>query len=117
MKNIITLTKCLKTNAEDDEGKSKLYDVIIKNRVDKANNILLIYPKCTLEEYPYVIGKYLANKAFTKKEEEPSIIPTVIEITENLANETVISIIQKLGISADEFTDKKESIQYVKKQN
>lgn len=117
MKNISTLTKCLKTNAEDEEGKSKLYDVIIKNRVDKANISLLFSPHCIIGEYPYVMGKYLANKAFEKKDEDPTIIPTAIEITENLANETVISIIEKLGISADEFSAQAETVQYVKKQN
>lgn len=73
-------------------------------KVDAENAFLVQYPIYVSKAYPYIIGKYFATKTFEQVTENPQLIYTVLEITEDLHQETIDSITKKIGLSDEPFT-------------
>lgn len=76
-------------------------------KIDAENAFLVERAECLYEEYPYIVGTYLATETLKRLDEDPITIFHVLNITENLANETVASVIQKIGLSDDTLTTPK----------
>lgn len=76
----------------------------IFNFIDYQIAFLIMHPTTVANEYPYIVGKYLATKTRNRLEEDPSLIYTVVSITNNLSNETFESISQKLNLDTTEFS-------------
>lgn len=97
---------------ESVEKLTSTSDQSIIDRCDYEIMFILCAPLAVLNEYPYVLGKYLSTKTLERLEEEPTLIYILLEITENLQNETPQSIIKKMNLSDEVFTN---SYQYNKK--
>ncbi len=91
-------------------------DQAIFGLIDYQNTFLIMHPTTVADEYPYIVGKYLATKTQKRLEEDPALIYTVVSITNNLSNETFESISQKLGLDTAEFSSGSSSKAYIKQQ-
>ena len=85
-------------------------------KIDAETAFLLEHPNCIFEEYPYVLGSNLADETLEKVADEPMLIYTMLEITENLTRETAQSVMKKLGLTDGEYSQEKNS-QYIKQKN
>ena len=83
--------------------------------IDEENEFLLKDKLFFNSSYPYIIATYLITKTNEALIDNPSLIRTVLEITENLVNETVESITEKLNITID-FNLEDKPKQYTKKE-
>lgn len=85
-------------------------------KIDAETAFLLEHPNCLFDEFPYIVGYDLAIKTLEKLPDDPMIMYTVLNITENLTRETTAEVIRKLGLSQTEFSSKPSPPQqYVKK--
>lgn len=83
-------------------------DQSIIDRCDFEIMFILSAPLAILDEYPYVLGRYLSTKTLEKLEEDPMLIYKLFEITENLQFETPQSVIRKMNLSDEIFSSPKE---------
>ena len=97
---------------EKVEKVAQTSDESIIDKIDFEIMFILSAPLAVLEEYPYILGKYLSTKTLKRLEEDPMLIYKLFNITESLTIETPQSIIRKLNLSDEVFTSKKE---YTKK--
>lgn len=101
-------------NGLDEDLKYKVTQVVqtddesIKAKCDFEIMTILFAPTFILDEYPYVLGRYLSTKTLERLKEDPMLIYTLLEITENLQNETPQSVIKKMGLSDEVFSSCKE---------
>lgn len=114
------LIRTLQENIPEDlESKldtiKEMDDEKIKADCDLEISFILSFPTTLYDEYPYVMGNYLAIKTLERLNEEPTLLYTVLDITENLKDKTPEEIMHYLGLSTEEFTSKK-TYQYQKKQ-
>ena len=79
--------------------------------------LLILHPDVIVREYPYTIGKYLAVKTMDKEKEDPSTLPKVLSIVENLKNESPTDVIKKLGLAAEQLSPQEPPKHYVKVEN
>ena len=69
----------------------------IEYSFDIANGYMILFPESIYEEYPYITGTYLADKAVEVTQKDPMFIYDMLSITDNLENinpEDVIDIIK-----------------------
>ena len=97
---------------EKVEKVAQTSDESIIDKIDFEIMFILSAPLAVLEEYPYILGRYLSTKTLNRLEEDPMLIYELFNITESLTIETPQSIIIKLNLSDEVFTSKKE---YTKK--
>ena len=83
--------------------------------VDKENRFLLEDKLFFNSSYPYIIASYLTSKTRTRLFEDSAVLGTVLEITENLVNENVRTITEKLNITID-FNLEEKTKKYIKKE-
>lgn len=110
----------IKNNPSEDEQRLlsrfiSTYEKVIDMEVDLENIFLLTNPTCVFKEYPYIIGRYLSNKTMENLEQNPEVINTFMNITENIVNETPQTVIKKLNLEATELALEKP-IEYTKKE-
>ena len=66
---------------------SFFYDISeqgINYSFDIANGYFILYPDSIYEEYPYITGTYLADRAVEITSKDPMFIYDMLEITDNL---------------------------------
>ena len=83
--------------------------------IDEENEFILYDKKALINSYPYIIGNYLTKKTQAKSTINSSVMSSIIEITENLVNESFETIVEKLGIETD-FNCNIKPKQYTKKE-
>lgn len=69
------------------EDLSFFYDISLQSinySFDIANGYFLLYPESIYEEYPYITGTYLADRAVEVTEKDPMFIYDMLSITDNL---------------------------------
>lgn len=74
-----------------------IYESTIDDVYD-LNSYILQNPNGLVNAYPYMISSYFVQKTKERLDEEPTLLPTILEITTNLVNETPESIITKLSL-------------------
>ena len=114
------LIRMLQENIPEDlESKldtiKEIDDEKIKADCDLEISFILSFPTTIYDEYPYVMGNYFAAKTLERLNEEPMLLYTVLEMTENLKDITPEEVITRLGLSTEEFSSPK-ILQYQKKQ-
>ncbi len=102
---------------QDDKDVINQYIPFDESRImelcDEKNDFLIMHPDAVLREYPYTIGKFLAVKSMDKEKEEPTTLPQILSIIENLKNETPEGVIKKLHLDVEELKIEKP-VQYKK---
>lgn len=102
----------LQTFLSDNKIQEPVDEEKILDKIDCEIIYMLTEPLTLLEEYPYVLGRYLSIKTVEKILENPTLILRIIEITENLYSETPQTVIRKMNLSDDLL---KENKQYKKR--
>lgn len=87
----------------------------INSFIDEENEFILYDKNILINAYPYIVANYLTKKTLEVIDNNSSAISTIIEITENLVNESFETIVEKLGIETD-FNCNKKPKQYTKKE-
>ena len=90
-----------------DELKTKIpqelsffYDISeqgINYSFDIANGYFILYPDSIYEEYPYITGTYLADRAVEITSKDPMFIYDMLEITDNLESTSPKDIIDLIN--------------------
>ena len=103
-----------------DELKTKIpqelsffYDISeqgINYSFDIANGYFILYPDSIYEEYPYITGTYLADRAVEITSKDPMFIYDMLEITDNLETTNPKDIIDLINQKHKKLIKKHETI-------
>lgn len=87
----------------------------INDFIDEENEFILYDKNNLINSYPYIIGYYLNQKTQEALNNDSILIEKVMEIAENLVNESFETIVEKLDITT-EFNCDMKAKQYTKKE-
>ena len=94
------------------EDLSFFYDISLQSinySFDIANGYFLLYPESIYEEYPYITGTYLADRAVEVTEKDPMFIYDMLSITDNLETTNPKDIIDLIHQKHKQLTKKHET--------
>ena len=77
---------------------------------DIANGYILAYPESIYEEYPYITGTYLADRAVEVTNQDPMFIYNMLSITDNLESTNPKDVIDLINQKHKQLTKKHETI-------
>ena len=106
----INLTDELKRKIPEDL--SFFYDISLQSinySFDIANGYFLLYPESIYEEYPYITGTYLADRAVEVTEKDPMFIYDMLSITDNLETTNPKDIIDLINQKHKQLIKKHET--------
>ena len=94
------------------EDLSFFYDISSKQinySFDIANGYFILYPESIYEEYPYITGTYLADRAVEVTKKDPMFIYDMLSITDNLETTNPKDIIDLIHQKHKQLTKKHET--------
>ena len=94
------------------EDLSFFYDISLQSinySFDIANGYFLLYPESIYEEYPYITGTYLADRAVEVTEKDPMFIYDMLSITDNLETTNPKDIIDLINQKHKQLIKKHET--------
>ena len=95
------------------EDLSFFYDISLQSinySFDIANGYFLLYPESIYEEYPYITGTYLADRAVEVTEKDPMFIYDMLSITDNLETTNPKDIIELIHQKHKQLIKKHENV-------
>lgn len=95
------------------EDLSFFYDISLQSinySFDIANGYFLLYPESIYEEYPYITGTYLADRAVEVTEKDPLFIYDMLSITDNLETTNPKDIIDLINQKHKQLIKKHENV-------
>ena len=95
------------------EDLSFFYDISLQSinySFDIANGYFLLYPESIYEEYPYITGTYLADRAVEVTEKDPMFIYDMLSITDNLETTNPKDIIDLINQKHKKLIKKHENV-------